>query len=84
VGRELWYNDCIAYSGGKIVTVPFGVKSYLPKLLKLGQSLCRYIRRYEDRIVAFLGEGGQAKLDAVLVACDALEVAIELILPDQV
>ena len=63
------------------MTVPTGVKSYLPKLLLIGRLLCGYIRKYEDRIVHWLGDDGQSIVDAVLVACDALEVAIELVLP---
>lgn len=58
-----------------------GFKSYLPKLLKLAQTVCNYIRRYQDKIAENLGEDGEALLDAVLVACDALEVAILLVLP---
>lgn len=63
------------------MTVPFGVKTYLPALLKIAQKLCSYIRRYEPTIVDFLGENGQSVVDAVLIACDALEVAILLVLP---
>jgi hypothetical protein len=64
-----------------MTTVPLGVKSYLPTLLLIGQKLCNYIRKYESTIVGWLGDDGQAVIDAVLVACEALEVAILLVLP---
>lgn len=63
------------------MTVPFGVRTYLPTLLKIARLMCNYIRRNESTIVKYLGEDGQALLDAVLVACDGLEIAIELVLP---
>lgn len=64
-----------------MTVLPFGFKSYLPKLLLIAKSLCNYIRKHQDKISENLGDGGNAVLDAVLVACDALEVAIELVLP---
>jgi len=59
------------------------LKTYLPKLLKIATTLCKYIRRWETQIRERLGESDEAKLDAVLVACDALEVALKLLIPGQ-
>lgn len=56
-------------------------KTWLPKLLLLAQALCKYIRRYEDKIKSMLPEGGPAAVDAVLLACDALETVILLVIP---
>lgn len=60
------------------------MKTYLPQLLKFGQRLCGYIRRYEDKIKQTLPEESWPLLAAVLVACDALEVAIMLLIPPDV
>jgi hypothetical protein len=60
------------------------MKTFLPQLLKIGRRLCGYIRRYEDKIKQTLPEEKWPLLDAVLVACDALEVAILLLLPPDV
>jgi len=61
-----------------------GFKSYLPKLLLIARTMCNYIRRYQDKIAENLGEDGVSILNAVLTACDALEIAIELVLPPDV
>jgi len=63
------------------MTVPANVKTFLPKLLLIARTLCNYIRRYDATIRKYIGEGNEATLDAVLVACDALEIAIEAVLP---
>lgn len=64
------------------MTLPSGFRTYLPKLLLIGRLLCGYIRRHEEKIANNLGENGTAVVDAVLTACDALEVAILAVLPD--
>lgn len=59
-----------------------GLKTYLPKLLFIARLLCNYIRKYEDKIRTNLGtDANRAKLDALLLACDALEVVLEAIVP---
>lgn len=59
-------------------------KTWLPQLLKFGQRLCNYIRKYENQIKRTLPEENWGLLTAVLVACDALEVAIIALLPPDV
>jgi hypothetical protein len=83
-GVFLWYTVFIGYFEERTMTLPSGFKSYLPKLLLIARAVCNYIRRYQDKIAENLGEDGVALLAAVLVACDALEVAIVAVLPPDV
>jgi len=59
-------------------------KTWLPQLLKLGQRLCSYIRRYEEQIKRPMTDDQKAIVDAALVACHALDVLVELLLPGDV
>jgi hypothetical protein len=36
--------------------------------------LCAYLGRYGNKILTYLPEGSDALIDAVIVACNALEV----------
>lgn len=51
-------------------------RTYLPALQFIARRLCGYIRKYERQIRGNLDTSGEAALDAVLVACEALEAAI--------
>jgi hypothetical protein len=57
------------------------MKTYLPRLLQIARVICKYIRRYEDKIKANIPEESWPALAAVLVACDALEVVLETAIP---
>lgn len=56
-------------------------KTWLPQLLKIATKLCSYIRRYEEKIKAPMTDDQKAIVDAALVACTALEVLVEVLLP---
>lgn len=47
------------------------VKTYIPTLVHILHRCCVYIARYRAVIVTFLPEGGDAKLDAIIAACEA-------------
>lgn len=57
------------------------LRTYLPTLLALLRATCNYIGRNRDRIERFIGEENIAALDAVVTACEALEVILEVIVP---
>jgi len=78
----MWYTIFTKYYWGLNMSLPSGFRTYLPKLLLIGRLLCGYIRRHQDKLSTNLGENGPAVIDAVLVACDALEVAILVVLPE--
>jgi len=46
-------------------------KTYIPTLVMILHKTCVYIARYRAIIVTFLPEGGEAKLNAIVVACEA-------------
>lgn len=56
------------------------LRTYLPTLLVIAKSLCAYIRRHDEKIRQYIGEENEAVLDAVLVACDALESVLEVLI----
>lgn len=56
-----------------------GLRTYLPTLQFIARRLCKYIHDHEATLRANLGDDGDALLDAVLTACDALEVAIVIV-----
>lgn len=57
------------------------VKTYLPMLLVVLRKTCQYIKRWEDKIKANVGEDNVALVDAVVVACEALEVVVDALTP---
>lgn len=57
------------------------LRTYLPFLRVLAQSFCRYIERNHDAIVKFIGEDNVAVLEAAHVACAALEVVLDTVIP---
>lgn len=58
-----------------------GLRTYLPFLRVLALGFCRYIERNHDRIVESIGEDNVAVLDAAHVACAALEVVLNNLIP---
>ena len=46
-------------------------KTFIPALVSLLHKVCVYIARYRPIIETFLPEGGGAKLNAIVVACEA-------------
>lgn len=46
-------------------------RTYLPTIVHLLHKLCVYIARYRMAIIQYLPEGGEAKLDAIVLACEA-------------
>lgn len=48
-----------------------GFKTFIPTLVALLHKVCVYIARYRAIIVTFLPEGGEAKLNAIVLACEA-------------
>lgn len=59
-----------------------GLRTYLPKLLFLLRLVCKYIRRYEDAIRDNLpSDAARTALSAVIVACEAMEVILEEVIP---
>lgn len=54
-----------------------GLKTYLPTLYLLLRKICVYIEKHKPTIVAHLGDGGAAAIDAYLVACDVLEALVQ-------
>jgi len=56
-------------------------KTFLPRLLDLLRATCRYITRYELTIRENIPPEHEDKLDAVLVACAALAVVLDEIIP---
>lgn len=57
-------------------------KTYVPKLVKILKSLCVYIARYRVVLVNGLTQFGvsdaDAKIDAILIACDAIVLDVEI------
>lgn len=45
-------------------------KTYIPFLVNLLRRVCVYITKYKSTLVTFLPEGGEAALDAIVLACD--------------
>lgn len=58
-----------------------GLRTYLPTLLAIGRLMCDYIRRHEAKIKANVGAENEGLVDAVLTACEALEVVLETLVP---
>lgn len=48
-----------------------GRKTYVPRLVKILETGCKYIGRWRYKLEQFLTDGQMLLLDAVLVACDA-------------
>jgi hypothetical protein len=63
------------------MTIPPNTRTNLPKLAMLLLYLCGYINRHRITILKYLPEGSTAALDAVLVACSALELIVSAELP---
>lgn len=61
--------------------MPVSQKTWLPQLALIAQKLCNYIRRYEEKIKAPMTDDQKAIVDAALVACEALDVLVALLLP---
>jgi len=58
-------------------------KTWLPGLIRVLRASCRYIRDNREFLNRFITtEEGQAALDAVYTACQALEVIVEALLPE--
>jgi len=45
-------------------------KTFLPTLVHMLHMMCVYIARYRKVIISYLPEGGEAKLDAIVTACE--------------
>lgn len=45
-------------------------KTYIPFLVALLRRACVYITKYKTVLVRYLPEGGEAALDAIVLACD--------------
>ncbi len=58
-----------------------GLRTYLPFLRQLARGFCSYIERNHDKIVEFIGEDNVTVLDAAHVACAALEVVLDSVIP---
>jgi hypothetical protein len=56
-------------------------RTYLPTLLNLLRTTCRYIQKYRSFIEQFIGEENVALLNNVVTACEALEAALKVIIP---
>lgn len=59
------------------------MKTYLPKLLKILRLVCGYILRWKQQLKNHIPEEHWPKLDAVVTACEALELVIEPLTPGQ-
>jgi len=64
--------------------MPVSQKTWLPQLAKIGQRLCSYIRRYEEKIKAPMTTEQKAIVDAALIACEALDALVAILLPPDV
>jgi hypothetical protein len=60
------------------------MKTWLPTLAKVLQKVCSYIERWRTQIERNLPEENWPLLDAVLVACSALDQVIDEIIDDDV
>lgn len=60
--------------------IVMALRTYLPTLRVIARSLCGYIRRHDEKIREYIGTENEAALDAVLVACDALEAILDVII----
>jgi hypothetical protein len=58
------------------------MKTWLPTLAKVLQKVCGYINRWRPQIERHLPEENWPLLDAVLVACTALDQVVEDLIPD--
>lgn len=59
-------------------------RTYLPKLLRLLRITCKYMKRWETFIRDHLpDEAAQTAFSNVLVACEALEAIVELLIPSE-
>jgi hypothetical protein len=56
-------------------------RNYAPKLLALLRLLCKYIRKYQPQLQAFVGTDNEAALTAVVTACEAMEDILGGLLP---
>jgi len=53
------------------------LKTWIPKLIKILDATCKYIRRWEQQLHKFIPEEHWPKLDAVVTACVALNEVLE-------
>lgn len=58
------------------------MKTYLPKLVRLLEILCKYILRYNQQIKKNLPNNAAPAVDAVVTACQALAVIVDAQIPD--
>lgn len=58
------------------------MKTYLPKLLKILEIVCKYILRYNVQIKKNLPSNAAPAVDAVVTACQALSVIVDAAIPD--
>lgn len=54
-------------------------RTYLPTLLRILETVCKYIVRYRTQILNSLPEGSEAALDGVVTACNALTALIGIL-----
>nr|CRY96385.1 hypothetical protein [uncultured prokaryote] len=54
-------------------------RSYLPTLLMILETVCRYIIRYRTQILSHLPAGSEAALDGVVTACNALTALVGIL-----
>lgn len=87
IGGGLWgvirvHCLCWKFNPGRpTVTIPFNVRTYLPKLAAILLLVCNYIGKYRETILKYLPEGSETQVDAVLVACEALHIIVQSELP---
>lgn len=63
------------------MTIPPNTRTYVPKLVTMLLFLCSYLGRYRNTLLKYLPENSDALVDAVILACNALEVAAASVLP---
>jgi hypothetical protein len=51
-------------------------RTYIPTLIRIMHRTCQYMKRWETPIRSNLTEGQNTLFTAVLVACEALDVAL--------
>lgn len=55
-------------------------RTWLPELLRLVRAVCTYIGYNEERIKKFLPPEHHNKVDAVLLACQTLVAALDVVI----
>lgn len=51
-------------------------RTYLPTLWKIMRLLCKFLTAHSERIVSVIGEENRPKVEALSVACEALEAVV--------